>query len=60
MDVFLKLGVLQGYGDNTIKPDADIRRAGFATILSKVFDITSGNANPVIGDFGDHWAKKAI
>ncbi|QGQ99822.1 DUF5011 domain-containing protein [Paenibacillus psychroresistens] len=60
IDVFLKLGILQGYGDKTIKPDADITRAEFATILSKVFDIAGGTSIPNMGDIGDHWAKDAI
>jgi hypothetical protein len=60
MDVFIKLGVLQGYGDQSVKPDADITRAEFAAILSRVFDISGGTANPGMGDVGDHWAKEAI
>ncbi|WP_143192050.1 InlB B-repeat-containing protein [Paenibacillus helianthi] len=61
IDTFVKLHVIEGYNDGTFKPDGEITRAEFAVILSRVFDIKSGNNTGVaFKDVGSHWAKGAI
>ncbi|MEX2461586.1 MAG: S-layer homology domain-containing protein [Paenibacillaceae bacterium] len=60
IDTFVKLGVIQGYGDKSFKPDANITRAEFATILTKVFSMDTGTKSTNLKDLGTHWAKAAI
>lgn len=55
--------IINGYSDNTFKPEKEITRAEFATILTKIVDIDDeDNIRPM--EFNDikenHWAKKSI
>ncbi|WP_189012324.1 S-layer homology domain-containing protein [Paenibacillus marchantiophytorum] len=60
IDLFIKLGVISGYEDNTFKPDASITRAEFAVIIAKVFHIEAADKSALLKDVKDHWANKAI
>ncbi|MFC5446700.1 S-layer homology domain-containing protein [Paenibacillus aestuarii] len=60
VETFVKLGIIQGYEDGTAKPDAPITRAEFASIITRVFAISTGTSNADLSDVGNHWAKGAI
>jgi hypothetical protein len=61
IDTFVKLHVIAGYGDGTFHPNGNITRAEFASIISRVFDISGSAGNSVaLNDVGSHWAKDAI
>ncbi|CAN7716889.1 S-layer homology domain-containing protein [Paenibacillus sp. LjRoot153] len=61
IDTFVKLHVIEGYGDGSFNPDGNITRAEFAIILSRVFDIKAeGNTSAGMKDVANHWAKDAI
>ncbi|NOU98500.1 S-layer homology domain-containing protein [Paenibacillus planticolens] len=58
---FVKLHVIDGYGDGTFHPDGNITRAEFAAIISRIFDINGGaNQSVALNDIDSHWAKDAI
>jgi hypothetical protein len=58
---FVKLHVIDGYEDGSFQPDGKITRAEFATIISRIFEISGGtNHSVVLNDIDSHWAKKAI
>lgn len=59
VDTFVKLDVINGYEDGTAKPDQEITRAEFVSILSRIFDVTGANAVQ-LHDINSHWAKAAI
>jgi lysophospholipase L1-like esterase/pectin methylesterase-like acyl-CoA thioesterase/chitodextrinase len=61
VEVFTKLGIVNGYEDGTFKPDANISRAEFAAIVAKTFNIGIGESNASsFKDIEDSWAKDAI
>jgi hypothetical protein len=60
VETFIKLGVIQGYGNTKFNPDGNITRAEFATILTKVFSMETGNKSIKLRDLETHWAKSAI
>ncbi len=41
IEKFVSLGYINGYGDNTFKPDGQITRAEFVKIVNRVFNLTS-------------------
>ena len=41
IEKFVNLGYINGYGDNTFKPDGQITRAEFVKIVNRVFNLTS-------------------
>ncbi len=53
------LGAINGYSDGSFKPDNNITRAEFATVLVKAFKLTpqSGKA---FADTAGHWARDYI
>lgn len=55
----IKLDAIVGYTDNTFKPNNNITRAEFATILVKAFDLES-KSTTIFNDTIDHWAKDYI
>jgi lysophospholipase L1-like esterase/pectin methylesterase-like acyl-CoA thioesterase/chitodextrinase len=61
IQVFTKLGVVNGYEDGTFKPDANITRGEFAAIVAKTFNIGIGERNDAaFMDIDENWAKDAI
>jgi hypothetical protein len=61
IDVFIKLQLIKGYEDGTVRPNSPITRAEFAAILNRAFNIQGGsNTSVVLKDIGDNWAKEAI
>ncbi len=52
-------GAVSGYPDGTFKPDANITRAEFITVLSKAFDLKPRDGK-VFADTGGHWARDTI
>lgn len=56
---FVKLGVVTGYADGSFHPNASITRAEFATLIAKVFDLSSNQGN-TISDVSGHWAESSI
>ncbi|MNI04748.1 Cellulosome-anchoring protein precursor [compost metagenome] len=60
IDMFVKLHIIDGYEDGKFNPNGNITRAEFATIISRVFDI-SGASGPVeLNDVDSHWAREVI
>jgi len=57
---FIRLQLINGYKDGTFKPNHFITRAEFATILSRAFNIQSGDASTAPKDVEGHWAQEAI
>lgn len=55
----IKLNAIVGYPNNTFKPNNNITRAEFATILVKAFDLES-KSTTIFNDTIDHWAKEYI
>lgn len=60
VNIFVKLGVVSGYKDGTFQPNANITRAEFATIISKVFDLTVTGNGQTLSDTSGHWAESSI
>ena len=52
-------GIVKGYPDGTFKPDHNISRAEFATIIVQAFKLEKKEGK-VFGDTGSHWAKDYI
>ncbi len=49
IEKFIKLGYAKGYEDNTFRPENQITRAEFITLVNKVFNLTE-KANPKFED----------
>ncbi|WP_028552404.1 S-layer homology domain-containing protein [Paenibacillus sp. UNC451MF] len=61
INTFIKLKVIDGYENGQFKPDSEITRAEFATIIDKVFQIVDTNKQSVeLNDISSHWAKEVI
>jgi hypothetical protein len=58
--IFVKLGVVNGYQDGTFHPNASMTRAEFATVISKVFDLSSTATGNTLSDVSGHWAEASI
>ncbi|WP_063867997.1 S-layer homology domain-containing protein [Paenibacillus sp. Soil766] len=59
VNVFTKLGVIQGYADGSFQPDASITRGEFATVIAKLFNLTA-DTPASLSDVQQHWAAGAI
>ncbi|SET91410.1 S-layer homology domain-containing protein [Paenibacillus sp. NFR01] len=60
INMFLKLNIIKGYTDGTVKPNQTITRAEFVGILSRIFDV-QGTSTVAFKDVtGNNWAKTAI
>lgn len=55
----VETGAISGYPDKTFKPNNNITRAEFATVLVKAFDLEA-KTGKVFADTANHWAKDAI
>ena len=53
------MGVITGYPDGTFRPTANITRAEFATLLSRLSGADSARG-AAFSDVSAHWARKAI
>ncbi|MCR8632153.1 S-layer homology domain-containing protein [Paenibacillus radicis (ex Xue et al. 2023)] len=61
INVFSKLGLVNGYEDGTFKPNAPITRGEFAAIVAKTFNIGTGELKTAqFSDINGSWAKEAI
>lgn len=59
INLFVRDGYINGYGDNTFKPDNSITRAEFVKILNKYFGLKKCSGK-VFNDTKKHWAKDEI
>ena len=57
---FVQKGYLNGYGDNTFRPDNPIRRDEFVKLVNKLFGFTEGGQVPFTDIQPDHWAYNEI
>lgn len=55
----VNLDAIKGYPDNTFKPNNNITRAEFVTVLVKAFSLET-KSGKVFVDTKDHWAKDFI
>lgn len=53
-------GVVNGYPDNTFRPERNITRAEFAKLMSKAFQIDPVDSAPPFADLKGHWARRYI
>ena len=56
---FIQKGYINGYGDNTFRPNEPIKRNEFVKIFNKVFGLTN-KSGIVFEDTKDNWAKDEI
>ncbi|WP_460422589.1 S-layer homology domain-containing protein [Paraclostridium sordellii] len=59
IDLFTQKGYINGYEDNSFKPDNSITRAEFVKIVNKYFGLTK-KSGKVFNDTVNHWAKDEI
>ena len=59
IEKLVDLGVINGYSDNSFKPDNNITRAEFTTNLTKAFEL-SQQTGKVFADTAEHWACDMI
>ncbi|MCR8746917.1 S-layer homology domain-containing protein [Romboutsia lituseburensis] len=59
IEKFINQGYISGYKDETFKPNQNMTRAEFVTILNNVFGLTN-KSNKVFNDTKGHWAKESI
>lgn len=55
----IKQGAINGYSDNTFKPDNQITRAEFVTVIVKALKLKAQDGNS-FEDTSTHWAKSMI
>lgn len=53
IDAYIKRGIISGYSDNTFRPDNNITRAEFLTLLSRVFNWNIYNTPGSTATFND-------
>ena len=56
---FAAKGYIEGYGDQTFRPENDITRGQFVCIFNRVFGLTK-TSGVVFNDTLNHWAKDQI
>lgn len=59
IEKLMGMGAIQGYEDGSFKPNNNITRAEFASILVKAFNL-SPEQGTVFADTANHWAKDSI
>ncbi len=59
IEYLVELGAVMGYPDRTFKPDGDITRAEFVSVLVKALEIESGE-HKQFDDITGHWAEELI
>lgn len=55
-----RLGLVNGYGDGSFKPDLPISRAEISELLVRAFALRQGNEVVTFRDIHDHWAADSI
>ncbi|MET3546949.1 hypothetical protein ABID47_003565 [Paenibacillus favisporus] len=55
-----RLGLVNGYGDGSFKPDLPISRAEISELLVRAFALRQGNEVVTFKDMHDHWAAESI
>ena len=55
----IEKGAITGYPDQTFKPNNNITRAEFASVLVKAFELET-KTGKVFNDTAEHWAKDVI
>lgn len=60
IDIFLKLNIIKGYKDGTVKPNQAITRAEFVGILSRIFEVEGTSTVSFKDVTGSSWARTAI
>ncbi|UKS24997.1 S-layer homology domain-containing protein [Paenibacillus sp. HWE-109] len=55
----IQLGIIDGYSDHTFKPNNQITRAEFVTMIVKAFHLQA-QTGKAFGDTQAHWARNAI
>jgi hypothetical protein len=60
INIFVKLGVVNGYPDGSFHPEGSVTRAEFATIIAKVFDLSNTGTGKTLSDAKSHWASSSI
>ncbi|MEC0174110.1 S-layer homology domain-containing protein [Paenibacillus favisporus] len=55
-----RLGLVNGYGDGSFKPDLPISRAEISELLVRAFALRQGNEVVTFRDMHDHWAAESI
>lgn len=51
---------INGYGDGTFRPEAQITRAEFSKMVAKIIDMSLGSKYEVFTDTENHWAMTEI
>jgi hypothetical protein len=59
IEKLIAMGAVNGYPDGTFKPDHNITRAEFVTILVKVLALEPQNGQ-IFADTAGHWARDAL
>ncbi|WP_313345090.1 S-layer homology domain-containing protein [Sedimentibacter sp.] len=59
VNYLVERGIISSYPDNTFRPDKNITRAEFITLIIKTFGLESSKFN-VFNDTRNHWAKDYI
>ncbi|GGO00485.1 glycoside hydrolase family 9 protein [Saccharibacillus kuerlensis] len=58
---FAKLGVIEGYADGTVKPNAAVSRAEFAVLLDRLFGLQADTSQSAeFTDINGHWGGNSI
>ncbi|WP_174721860.1 S-layer homology domain-containing protein, partial [Paenibacillus xylaniclasticus] len=61
IDIFTRLGLINGYEDGTFRPNRPITRAEFAVLLNRVFQFQGGSSTgTVLKDIDGFWAQQDI
>jgi len=55
VNFFLEKGIIQGYEDNTFKPDNEITRAEFVAVLNRALGLTAKDVNNFTDVSSDSW-----
>lgn len=53
-------GFITGYSDGTFRPDRNVTRAEFASILCRLFGYERTSESDNFGDISEHWAADSI
>ncbi|MEF2965742.1 glycoside hydrolase family 3 N-terminal domain-containing protein [Paenibacillus sp. M1] len=56
----VELGLVAGFDDGTVRPDAPISRGETATILARLYVLEPGGKTSELSDIRTHWAKEPI